>query len=313
MPRLSVIVPTYNRARTVAKCIAALRAQDDVPADSFEIVVADDGSKDDTRARVEAFTSLGAPHVRYLHQDNSGANRARNRAIAASSGEILLIINDDTIATAGMLREHLAAHAQEPDDRVAVLGRVTISPDLPHSRLAALHLDRAYALIGERRELDWRAFFTCNVSVKKSLLERGGYFEERIRYHEDLELAERLSHHGLRVLYRPAALGYHDHYLTEEEFFSIAAREARALATWARIAPQLRATLGEFGYEPTQPLGRRLKHRLLGVAVNRATIPLWKKMARACPARFETLALRIYLHVYGAVQRAHLRRELHSG
>ncbi|HEX5129362.1 MAG TPA: glycosyltransferase, partial [Usitatibacter sp.] len=64
MPRLSVIVPTYNRARTVAKCIAALRAQDDVPADSFEIVVADDGSKDDTRARVEAFTSLGAPHVR---------------------------------------------------------------------------------------------------------------------------------------------------------------------------------------------------------------------------------------------------------
>jgi glycosyltransferase involved in cell wall biosynthesis len=311
MTRLSVIVPTYNRAPTVGKCIAALRAQ--VGAGDFEIVVCDDGSRDDTRATVEAFASLGAPQVRYLHQENAGANRARNRAIAAARGEILLIINDDTIATAAMVREHLAVHEQFPDDRVAVLGRVTIAPELPHSRLAALHLDRAYRLIGDRRELDWRAFFTCNVSVKRSLLERGGHFEERIRYHEDLELAERLSHHGLRVIYRPEALGYHDHYLTEEEFFAIAAREARALATWARIAPKLVPTLGEFGYEPAVPLARRVKHRVLGLAVNRATIPFWRRVARACPDRFEALAQRIYLHLYQSVKRAHLRREMGAG
>ncbi|MEO5693092.1 MAG: glycosyltransferase family A protein [Usitatibacter sp.] len=307
--KLSVIVPTYNRAATVSKCIAALRAQD-APADDFEIVVSDDGSQDDTRARVQAFLVLGAPQVRYLHQENAGANRARNRAIAIARGEILLIINDDTIPTPGMVRQHLAAHEQFPDDRVAVLGRVTIAPELPHSRFAALHLDRAYALIGERRELDWRAFFTCNVSVKKSLLERGGFFEERIRYHEDLELAERLSHHGLRVIYRPEALGYHDHFLTEEEFFSIAAREARALATWARIAPRLVPALAEFGYGPALPPVRRLKHRLLGVAVNRATIAFWRGVARACPARLEALAQRIYLLLYQSEKRAHLRREI---
>ena len=312
MTRLSVIVPTYNRARTLAKCIAALRAQD-APADAFEIEVSDDGSRDDTRATAESFAGLGAPHVRYLHQDNAGANRARNRAIAVARGEVMLLINDDTIATPGMVREHLAAHEQFPDDRVAVLGRVTIAPELPHSRLAALHLDRAYMLLGDRRELDWRAFFTCNVSVKKSLLERGGYFEEGIRYHEDLELAERLSHHGLRVTYRPEALGYHDHYLTEDEFFSLAEREARALAAWARIAPRLRGTLAELGYEPALPLSRRLKHRLLGLAVNRATIPFWRKVARACPARFEAVALRLYLHLYASVMRAHLSREARAG
>jgi glycosyltransferase involved in cell wall biosynthesis len=306
--RLSVIVPTYNRAATLAKCLAALRAQD-APAEAFEIVVCDDGSRDGTRATVEAFTGMGTPRVHYLHQENSGANRARNRAIAVARGEILLIINDDTIATPGMVREHLAVHQQHPDDRVAALGRVTISPELPHSRFAALHLDRAYRLLGERRELDWRAFFTCNVSVKKALLERGGYFEERIRYHEDLELSERLSHHGLRVIYRPEALGYHDHFLTEDEFFSIAAREARALATWARIAPRIAPLLGEFGYGPALPPGRRLKHRLLAVAVNRATIPFWRRLARACPARFEAFSQRIYLHLYQCEKRAHLRRE----
>ena len=124
---------------------------------------------------------------------------------------------------------------------------------------------------------------------------------------------ERLSHHGLRVIYRPEALGYHDHFLTEAEFFSIAAREARALVTWARIAPQLRGALAEFGYEPAQPLARRLRHRLLAVAVNRATIPFLRMVARSCPPRFEALALRIYLHTYGCVQRAHLRRELRAG
>jgi glycosyltransferase involved in cell wall biosynthesis len=311
-PRLSVIVPTYNRAQILGKCLAALRAQD-LAGDAFEVIVADDGSRDDTRATAEAHMGRGPPEVRYLHQENAGANRARNRAIAIARGEILLLINDDTIPTPAMLAEHLAAHARFPDDRVAVLGRVTVAPDLPRSRLAPLHLDRAFMLIGERRELDWRAFLTCNVSVKKSLLERGGYFEERIRYHEDLELGERLSHHGLRVIYRPEALGYHDHYLTEEEFFSIAGREARALAMWARIAPGLAGTLAEFGYEPAVPFARRLKHRLLGIAVNRATIPFWRTVARRCPAPFEVFAVRLYLALFQCVKRAHLRREVASG
>ena len=83
--------------------------------------------------------------------------------------------------------------------------------------------------------------------------------------------------------------------------------------TWARISPRLRGTLVEFGYEPAAPLGRRLKHRALGVVVNRATIPFWRKVARSCPARFEAFALRLYLHLYQCVKRAHLERESGAG
>lgn len=307
LPRLTVIVPTYNRAPVLEHCLEALAAQDCDPGD-FEVIVSDDGSRDATRATAEGYGARGKPAVRYLHQENAGANRARNRAVAAAAAPLLLFINDDTIATPGMIGSHLAMHARHPDERIAVLGRVTVSPDIPPSRLAPLHLDYAFAQLRDRAELDWRAFFTCNVSVKKALLERGGLFEERVRYHEDLELAERLSHHGLRVVYSPEALGYHEHFLTEREFLEIARREAKALVAWSRIAPRLTPFLGEFGFEPALSAGARIRNRASDLVVNRATIPLWMWVARHVPA--EGMALRIYGKVYQSERRSSLRRWL---
>jgi glycosyltransferase involved in cell wall biosynthesis len=308
---LSVIVPTYNRCAVLANCLRALQSQT-APLDCFEVIVSDDGSADATAETVNRFAQADGPRIRFLHQPNAGANAARNRAIAAARGKILLLINDDTIATPGMLASHLAGHALHPPDIVAVLGRVTVSPHLPSSRLAPLHLDRAYAGLDGVRELDWRAFFTCNVSVKKALLLRAGVFEERIRYHEDLELGQRLSRYGLRVIYRPDALGYHEHFLTEQEFFAIADREARALVVWSRIAPQLTPVLATLGFEPALPLHRRLKHRLVEMLVNRATAGFWRWIARNCPRSLDAVYLRIYDVAYQCAKRAALRRELQS-
>lgn len=313
-PRLSVVIPTFNRSAVLGRCLDALRDQGDA-ARHCELIVADDGSRDDTlavaRARAAVFAAdPAAPAVVVLTQPNAGANRARNRAIAVARGALLLFINDDTIARPGFLATHLEAHAAEPDERVAVLGRVTVSPELPPSRLAPLHLDRAYAPLSDGDWLDWRAFFTCNVSVKAALLARGGLFEEGIRYHEDLELAQRLSRHGLRIWYRAAALGWHDHFLTEREFFAIAAREARALATWAALQPQLQPLLGTLGYEPAQPLARRLRHRLVDAVVGGPLAPAWRALARHAPAALEPLSRRLYDQLYQCLRREHLRREL---
>ncbi|HUU22887.1 MAG TPA: glycosyltransferase family A protein, partial [Phycisphaerae bacterium] len=156
-PRLSVIIPTFNRAPILGKCLEALAGQS-CDGGLYEVLVADDGSSDATRATVRDFAQRGSPRVRYLQQENSGANAARNRGIGLARGAILLFINDDTIATPDMLAEHLAAHDLYPDDWVAVLGRVTLSPALRPSRLGRLHLDRAYASLAGRTELDWRAF-----------------------------------------------------------------------------------------------------------------------------------------------------------
>lgn len=304
-PELSVIIPTYNRSAIVAKCLRALCTQT-CEAQRYELIVSDDGSRDGTAAAVAAVQAAYPAHAFvYLHQDNAGANRARNRAIAAARGALLLFINDDTIAVPQLLVEHLAQHALHADDRLAVLGRMTVSPELPPSRLAPLHLDRAFAGLKEGEVLDWRAFFTCNVSVKKSLLQRGGLFEERMRYHEDLELAWRLSALGLRVLYRPQALGWHDHYLAEAEFFAIAQREARSLATWARLAPHATPMLAGLGYEPAASLSRRLRHRVFDAVLHPVLAPVWRVLARHGPRR---LGLTLYDQLYQARKRAALRR-----
>jgi GT2 family glycosyltransferase len=302
-PALSVIIPTYNRGPVLSRCLQALASQRRGTGD-FEVLVSDDGSCDDTGARVESFSAFSTSSgfdLRYLRQANAGANRARNRAAQEARAPLLLFINDDTIPTPAMLSEHLKGHAEHPDDGAAVLGRVTVSPELPHSRLAALHLDRAFAALDGRTELDWRSFFTCNVSVKKSLLDRGGLFEEGIRYHEDVELSERLSHHGLRVIYRPAALGYHYHFLTEDEFFAVARREARALSIWARKSPHLVPALAEFGFEPALPAAQRAKHTVAGLIFNRWTNKLWRGAARRCP--MEHLSLKLYEQVYQSIKR----------
>src|SRR5262249_25242991 len=155
-------------------------------------------------------------------------------------------------------------------------------------------------------------FFTCNVSVKRSLLERGGLFEEKMRYHEDLELSERLSHYGLRVLYNAAALGYHEHYLTEAEFLAVARREARSLVVWTNKSPELVPLLAEFGFEPAMSSGARRKALLRSILFNSVTIPVWCAMARRGPDFLERVALRIYLQVYQSVKSACLRQEMRA-
>lgn len=307
--RLTVIIPTYNRAAVLAKCLQALKKQS-ADNESFEVLVSDDGSTDTTRATVQEEAAGSPVAIRYLHQNNSGANAARNHAVRNANGSILLFINDDSIATQDMIAVHLDAHAEYPEDRYAVLGRVTAMPTLPFSPLTPLHLDMAFSALDGQSELDWRAFFTCNVSVKKSLLERGGMFEERIRYHEDLELAERLSHYGLRVIYRPDALAYHDHLLTEDEFLTVAMREANALAVWAQKAPHLKPQLAPLGFEPALPLPKRVFHRIVGIFVNPSTIPAWRVVARSWTNVSPRLYRVIYSRIYESVRRARLQEQL---
>src|SRR5579883_2869122 len=96
-PSMSVIIPTCNRAGILARALAALEAQSVAP-EAFEIVVCDDGSSDGTGAAAEAHAGRTRRPFRLLRQANAGANRARNSAIAAAGGRLLLILNDDTIA-----------------------------------------------------------------------------------------------------------------------------------------------------------------------------------------------------------------------
>lgn len=91
MSEVSVLIPTYNRRQYLVEAIRSVQSQ---TQSDWEIVVADDGSTDDTRSVVEAFGDA----VRYLYQENQGVSAARNLAFRESTGRYIVFLDsDDTL------------------------------------------------------------------------------------------------------------------------------------------------------------------------------------------------------------------------
>lgn len=90
-PSVSVIIPTYNRKHSLLRTLQSLEQQT-VPMHRLEVIVVDDGSKDDTRT----ITSQQFPFtLRYLQQKNQGATAARNYGASTSQSDVLVFIDDD--------------------------------------------------------------------------------------------------------------------------------------------------------------------------------------------------------------------------
>jgi len=106
-PTISVIVPTYNRARYINECIDSLLEQT-VPA--LEILVIDDGSEDDTAQRLVRY----GDRIRYVRKDNGGKAAAVNLGVEMSRGEWLWVLDDDDVAHPGANQARLAALAEAP-------------------------------------------------------------------------------------------------------------------------------------------------------------------------------------------------------
>jgi glycosyltransferase involved in cell wall biosynthesis len=301
-PLVSVIIPTYNRRSVLVTCLQALRSQT-IAAELFEVIVIDDGSSDGTAAAVAGEMANWNGRLTYRWQSNAGANTARNCGIEMARGALLVIINDDSITVARFLAEHLRVHEDHPEENVAVLGRMTVSPGLPSSPVADLHLDASYKTFTGRTELDWTAFFTCNISVKKSFLIRHGIFDTSLRWHEDIELGERLSHHGLRVLYNPAALAFHLHYLSEGDYLRIAEKEGKALVQWYLRQPALLDTLVKVGLRTRSFPRRSLRHLAGDLLVNDVTLRAWLWLASISKTFDKSVSLLIYRAIFQAKKR----------
>lgn len=103
--RASLIICTRNRSRFLARTLASLLRQHER---GFEVVIADDGSDDDTRDVAMAYqTELD---IRYVRRAHVGIAAARNAAIRASRGGLLILCDDDRVADPGFVADHLAAH-----------------------------------------------------------------------------------------------------------------------------------------------------------------------------------------------------------
>src|SRR5205807_10454792 len=110
--KLSVVIPTLNRAAKLERTLRSLAAQT-VPPDAYEVLVIDNGSSDGT---AELLLCYGR-NLRYwqgLREAEPGAAAARNRGVLASRGEVVLFLADDVIASADLLQDILTIDAAHP-------------------------------------------------------------------------------------------------------------------------------------------------------------------------------------------------------
>jgi glycosyltransferase involved in cell wall biosynthesis len=230
-PELSVIIPTYNRKEILSRTLAAYQAQSARSA-ILEVLVVDDESTDGTAEAVPEFSKTAPVPVRYFRLTHRGPAAVRNHGIREARGRLLLLGDDDIVPGHDLVAEHLAWHKRYPEPTVGVLGLVEWAPEVEPTPfmewLAKDGLLFGYAHLKPGGQAGFRYFYSCNLSLKTDFLRENGLFDEDFKgaAYEDIELGYRLERRGLRLLYNPAAVGYHHKFVS----FADACRRAKLVA-----------------------------------------------------------------------------------
>ncbi|HAT32643.1 MAG TPA: glycosyl transferase family 2 [Janthinobacterium sp.] len=217
---ISVVITTYNRPDALTAVLEACFAQDDR---NFEIIIADDGSSDNTRAAVEELKRRSPVPLTHVWQEDLGfrAALARNRGTLAARGDYIVFLDGDCIPQ----RDFIAQHR-----KLAVRGHLVsgsrILLDAPFSaRVLAEHLDLQRLRLADklrlrcgghtnkllqllftwpdlgrvRRRFSWRRIKSCNLGVWRADLERVNGFDQSFLGwgHEDSDLVVRLFNAGV--------------------------------------------------------------------------------------------------------------------
>ncbi len=240
-PVFSVLIPTFGRAEALALALQAWEQQQpgDLP---FEVVVVDDGSPDDTRDLLASFRSRRFG-LRRLAQENAGPAAARNRGLRTARGEIVVFTGDDIEPAPDLLKQHLQGHLEAGDPDIAILG-LTRWPETAPVTATMRHVDGvgaqqfSYHWLEDGSDYDFRHFYTSNISVHRTLLDREptGFSEAfPSAAFEDAEYAHRLAEWGLKIRYRASAQAFHHHLYDVRSFFDRQRRCGRMAALlWER-------------------------------------------------------------------------------
>lgn len=212
-PRASVIVPVYNQLALTLACLRALADCGD--ATPFEVIVVDDGSSDETPARLPSIPGLRF----HRNPANLGFIGACNAGAALARGEFLVFLNNDTTVQPGWLDALLSTFRTHPDTGLA--GSKLVYPDGRLQEAGGIVFadgsgwnygrfdDPAHPRYNFVREVDYCS--GAAIALPAALFGELGGFDPHYApaYYEDTDLAMRVRARGLKVRYQPASVVVH--------------------------------------------------------------------------------------------------------
>jgi len=213
MKDFSFIVPVYNCAAYIENCVEQIHK---IGLESYEIILINDGSKDDSdavcRCLVEQY-----PAVVYLSQENQGVSAARNRGLEAACGVYVIFLDADDSIEPERMKAVIEVIQQHPELDMALYG---MSFDYYHKGKCYLRSCMGYAQEGRMSRAAWMAaldeLYACNdispvwnkIIRRQLLMDHDIRFDPKLFLYEDLEFSLRLMTHCGEIYNTPTPI-YH--------------------------------------------------------------------------------------------------------
>jgi len=221
MSQISVIVTTYNWPNALEASISSLFAQNDR---HFEIIIADDGSTDETKVLIEQLTQQNNIPIKHAYHEDSGfrAGTIRNKAVHLSSGDYLIFIDGDCSVFPDFIKKHrqLAEPGYfVPGNRILLSPSYTVtvlSNKIPlYSQSTLFYIQQwllqninritpliynPFSFLRYRNPNRWEKAMTCNLAMYKQDFIAVNGFDEAFEGwgYEDSDLVIRLIHNGIK-------------------------------------------------------------------------------------------------------------------
>jgi glycosyltransferase involved in cell wall biosynthesis len=197
MPRLSVIIPTFNREQLVRFSIDSVLHQ---TYQDIEVIVVDDGSTDNTQQVLAAY----GDKIRIIRQDNSGVSEALNKGIRAAQGEWISFLGSDD----EWMPEYLELQMQRVDQHPEIITHITnaVTVQLDETKEDLFQSTRLTEKFGKnecillkrplRTIIDHRPWFCQAMVMRRELLFKVGLFDPTLTIAEDLDIVAKMALRG---------------------------------------------------------------------------------------------------------------------
>lgn len=253
LPTVSVIIPVYNDAAALRRCLTALEAQD-YPADLLQVLVVDNASTEDVGAALPA-----DPRFQLLHESRRGSYAARNTGVRSATGKVLAFTDGDCVPRPDWVRQGVRALSAEPRPD-AIGGAIELF--FPHGaepRTGPEHFEVRHEFQQRKYIEEWSFAATANVFVTREVFDRVGPFDAALQSGGDTDWGTRLVASGGRLVYAPEVVVDHP-----------------ARSDWRELGRKSRRVANGIA-DRTKHLGRRaLAHRAYREA--RGGLSIWLRV-----------------------------------